>query len=81
MRIYFFSLFNDKDFASFIGTFFGMGEDSSTVISIELAEVDFIYKCTNAFIFDNSIGIRMRSTTERRAREAAGEAERADKEN
>jgi len=44
--------------ASFIGTFFGMGEDSQTIRQVMLEDIEFIYKCKNAIIFDNSIGIR-----------------------
>lgn len=61
-RVFFFSFFNDKDFASFVGTFFGMGEDSQTVVQIMLEDVEFIYKCKNAVIFDNSIGIRKKKS-------------------
>lgn len=59
-RLTFFSFFNDKDFASFIGTFFGMGEHSQTMFSILLEDIDHVYKCKNALIFDNSIGIRLK---------------------
>ena len=59
-RLIFFSHFNDRDFASFLGAFFGMGEESQTMIIIDLKDVKQIYKCVNALIFHNSIGVRMK---------------------
>lgn len=43
-----------------------MGEHSQTVIQVMLEDIDFIYKCTNAFIFDNSIGIRLKKKDTRK---------------
>lgn len=73
-RVLFFSFFNDKDLASFIGTFFGMGEQSQTNLSFELSDIEFVYKCKNALIFDNSIGIRMKKDQSDSSNDGMGNA-------
>ena len=60
LRLFFFSMFNDKDFATFLGSFFGMGEPSQTAIEIMLEDIEQIFKCTNALLLNFSLGIRLK---------------------